>query len=177
MLPKSISFFKIIVIFFLLFEGSIAFAQQEIIRIKGTVIDAETKEALPFANVTFVGTTIGITTDFDGNYSLESQWGTDSIQVSYLGYETKKIKITKERRQTIDFELYSEAATLVTAVVTEKKGRYRKRNNPAVDLIRKVIKNKKNNRLEANDYYQYNCLLYTSPSPRDATLSRMPSSA
>ena len=156
MLPKSISFFKIIVIFFLLFEGSIAFAQQEIIRIKGTVIDAETKEALPFANVTFVGTTIGITTDFDGNYSLESQWGTDSIQVSYLGYETKKIKITKERRQTIDFELYSEAATLVTAVVTEKKGRYRKRNNPAVDLIRKVIKNKKNNRLEANDYYQYN---------------------
>ena len=23
----------------------------------------------------------------------------------------------------------------------------------------------------------YNCLLYTSPSPRDATLSRMPSSA
>ena len=25
--------------------------------------------------------------------------------------------------------------------------------------------------------YHYNCLLYTSPSPRDATLSRMPSSA
>ena len=25
--------------------------------------------------------------------------------------------------------------------------------------------------------YRYNCLLYTSPSPRDATLSRMPSSA
>ena len=24
---------------------------------------------------------------------------------------------------------------------------------------------------------RYNCLLYTSPSPRDATLSRMPSSA
>ena len=26
-------------------------------------------------------------------------------------------------------------------------------------------------------FYQYICLLYTSPSPRDATLSRMPSSA
>ena len=27
------------------------------------------------------------------------------------------------------------------------------------------------------DGHVYNCLLYTSPSPRDATLSRMPSSA
>ena len=27
------------------------------------------------------------------------------------------------------------------------------------------------------DGYPQNCLLYTSPSPRDATLSRMPSSA
>jgi len=156
MLPKSISFVKIIFIFFLLLEGSMVFAQQDMVRIKGTVIDADTKEPLPFANVTFVGTTIGITTDFDGKYSLESQWGTDSIQVSYLGYESKRVAITKDRRQTIDFELYSEAATLVTAVVTEKKGRYRKRNNPAVELIRKVIKNKKNNRLEANDYYEYN---------------------
>ena len=28
-----------------------------------------------------------------------------------------------------------------------------------------------------NDVQSYPCLLYTSPSPRDATLSRMPSSA
>ena len=31
--------------------------------------------------------------------------------------------------------------------------------------------------LESDDQQLYNCLLYTSPSPRDATLSRMPSSA
>ena len=30
---------------------------------------------------------------------------------------------------------------------------------------------------EAASFEQYSCLLYTSPSPRDATLSRMPSSA
>ena len=28
-----------------------------------------------------------------------------------------------------------------------------------------------------DDKHNYSCLLYTSPSPRDATLSRMPSSA
>ena len=33
------------------------------------------------------------------------------------------------------------------------------------------------NRLHPENYRTYNCLLYTSPSPRDATLSRMPSSA
>ena len=32
-------------------------------------------------------------------------------------------------------------------------------------------------RIEADNYDLYLCLLYTSPSPRDATLSRMPSSA
>ena len=31
--------------------------------------------------------------------------------------------------------------------------------------------------LNATEWEQYICLLYTSPSPRDATLSRMPSSA
>ncbi|MEM8906664.1 MAG: DUF5686 family protein, partial [Bacteroidota bacterium] len=39
--------------------------------------------------------------------------------------------------------------------VKAKKGRYRKKNNPAVELIRKVIKNKKKNRLESFDYYEY----------------------
>ena len=42
-------------------------------------------------------------------------------------------------------------------------------------LLNKKPTNKKIE--ELNNLLPHNCLLYTSPSPRDATLSRMPSSA
>ena len=42
-------------------------------RVRGKVIDAETGEVLPLANVFFKGTTIGVTTDFEGTYYLETR--------------------------------------------------------------------------------------------------------
>lgn len=151
---KPITFNNIFLCFLLIFIGTSSFAQN-MVKIKGVVIDAETKEPLPFANIAFAGTSVGTTTDFDGVYSIESQWGTDSLVASYLGYDSKIIKITDEKRQTVDFELVSTQHQLVEVEVTAKKRRYRKRNNPAVELIRKVIKNKKYNRLEAYDYYEH----------------------
>ena len=49
-----------------------------------------------------------------------------------------------------------------------------KSKNQALQLIAKHIKKDKNDILKANSI---DCLLYTSPSPRDRTRSRMPSSA
>ena len=40
-----------------------------------------------------------------------------------------------------------------------------------------MSKSKKSKKDPLDNIKDYNCLLYTSPSPRDATLSRMPSSA
>ena len=62
--------------------------KQKMTKVKGKVIDAETKEPLPFANIAFVGTTVGTTSDFDGNYFIESQWASDKIMISYLGYKS-----------------------------------------------------------------------------------------
>ncbi|MEM1319342.1 MAG: DUF5686 family protein [Bacteroidota bacterium] len=128
---------------------------QDFTKVKGVVIDAETKEPLPFVNVGFAGTTIGTTTDFDGNYELESQYGSDQIFASFLGYESDTIKIELGKKQKVDFALQSTALNLNTVTVTAEKRRYRKRNNPAVELMRKVIKNKKKNRLESLDYYEH----------------------
>jgi len=56
--------------------------------------------------------------------------------------------IKLKKSQTIDFKLASNQITLVTAEVKAKKQRYRRKNNPAVELMKNVIRNKDNNRLE-----------------------------
>ncbi|PQJ77019.1 TonB-dependent receptor [Polaribacter glomeratus] len=57
--------------------------------LKGTLTDKETNnESLPFANVLIKGTTIGTTTDFDGNYSIKVPAGNHIVVFSFLGYKS-----------------------------------------------------------------------------------------
>lgn len=66
----------------LLFSSTI-FAQS---KITGTVIDADLNAPLPGANVIEKGTTNGVSTDFDGNFTLTTQAVSGQIVVSYVGY-------------------------------------------------------------------------------------------
>jgi TonB-linked SusC/RagA family outer membrane protein len=69
-----------------------SFAQSD--QVSGTVLDSETKDPLPGATVLVKGTTIGTTTDFDGNFSLSDISVNSTLVVSYLGYTDTEIKIT-----------------------------------------------------------------------------------
>ena len=130
-------------------------SSKKLTRIKGTVIDKDTKEPLPFVAIAFPGTNIGTTTDFDGFFEIATQWGTETIEVSYIGYKTYTAKIKLGERQEVNIALESESLNLQEVTVKAKKKRYRKKNNPAVDLMRKVIANRKENRLSNFDYYEY----------------------
>jgi hypothetical protein len=128
---------------------------QKFTRVKGKVFDANSKEPLPFVNIAFKGTNVGMTTDFNGSFNLESKWASDTLQVSYVGYDTEYIPVIMGKTQTIDVELKETGTTLETVTITAKKKRYRKKNNPAVELIRKVIDNKDRNRIEGQEYYEF----------------------
>ena len=128
---------------------------QELTKVKGTIIDSQTKEPLAFVNVSFIGTTVGTTTDADGKYLLQTQWASQQLQASFLGYKPDTVSIEIGTSQVINFELESSSALLETVTVSSKKKRYRKKNNPAVDLIRKVMANRDRNRLKGQDYYEY----------------------
>ena len=128
---------------------------EELTRIRGIVIDAKTKEPLPFVSVVFVGKNIGTITDYKGAYSIETQWASNKIQASFLGYYKQEKAITLKRNQVIDFQLEPKSIELNEVEITAKKLRYRNKDNLAVDLIRKVIENKDNNRKEKLDYYEY----------------------
>ncbi len=138
-----------------LIVASLSVSAQKMTVVKGTVIDAETKEPLPLVNIAFVNTSIGTTSDFDGKFVLESKWATDSIIVSYVGYKSQKLPITLHERQVVHVALVPFALSLKTVEIKAKRKGYKRRGNPAVEIMKKVIANKDKNRLEALGYYEY----------------------
>jgi hypothetical protein len=122
--------------------------------IEGKVTDAETGDPIPFASVYFQGTTIGVPTDFDGFYRIKGEAKSDTLVVSYIGYETKTKAYQKGVTQTINFQLNPEATALSDFVVTAGKV-----ENPAFDILRQVMDHKPMNdkrRLAAYEFDSYN---------------------
>ncbi|HTD98313.1 MAG TPA: DUF5686 family protein [Mucilaginibacter sp.] len=147
-------YIKIFVLTLFLFSSSIAFAQ--ITKVSGTVTDAKTKQTLPFVSVSFVKSTIGVSSDDQGTYALESATPYSQIKVSYVGYKPLILTITPGKEQVLNIRLFTEDQQLNEVVIKSgKKARYRNKDNPAVELIRQVIAHKDENRPESYSYVQY----------------------
>lgn len=88
--------------------------------IAGTVSDASTQMALQFANVAIPGTTLGVSTDLDGEYSMKVAPGIYTLVASYIGYQSleKRVEVRSGEEARVDFELiYGEALEEVTVTV------------------------------------------------------------
>ncbi len=143
----------LIALLFTSFSLSTALGQR-MTSVKGQVLDAATNDALPFASVQFEGANLGTRTDIEGNFYIEvEESGLTSIKVVYVGYTTQvlPIKAGEANRLTV---LMEETATGLQEV-TVKVEKYRNRGNPAVELIKKVIEHKDQNRKEGLDSYQF----------------------
>jgi len=126
--------------------------------VRGKVYDAKTKQPLPFVDVTFKGTYVGASTDLDGEYKIKTKNPSDTLMATFVGYKTSYKLIAQEDRQKLDFYLEEEGVIGDEITIVAKKQRYRKKNNPAVELINKVIANKDRNKIEAQAYYNYSSL-------------------
>ncbi len=120
----------------------------QVTKIMGNVKDAETEEPIPFANIFFKGTTIGVTSDFDGNFSIETKTPSDTLVASVMGYEVQSVNIIQNRFQEILFELQPVNLDLPEVVILAGE-------NPAEILLRKIIENKKFNNKKEFEAYQY----------------------
>jgi TonB-linked SusC/RagA family outer membrane protein len=95
-----------------LVTGQLAFAQTTV---TGTVTDASNGTPLPTVNVLVQGTTVGTSTDLDGNYSITVPEGYDVLTFSYIGYITVNIPI--EGRSVINVGLAVDEVLLDDIVV------------------------------------------------------------
>jgi hypothetical protein len=123
--------------------------------IKGSVVDAKTGERLPFIAVFIKNTTIGTVTDYAGNYSLETTVNEGSIVFSSLGYSNETRPLSIGKTQIINIKLNPATYSIDEVVVRPPRRNYSNKNNPAVELIDKVIAKKSENRKEGSDYLQY----------------------
>ncbi|MBL7712558.1 MAG: carboxypeptidase-like regulatory domain-containing protein [Chitinophagaceae bacterium] len=140
-------------IIFLICSSVSLFAQSTFVN--GTVTDAKTNEPLSFVAVSFPGTTTGTVTDDEGRYSLKINGTPSQVRFSYTGYKTVNRKIDAGE-QTINISMTEDARTLKEITVKSgKQGRYRNKDNPAVELIREVIAHKESNRSKNYEYLAY----------------------
>ncbi len=137
---------KAILLFAAMLVQMLSIGQQT--KIMGTVTSENTNEPMPFVNIIFKGTNIGITSGFDGSYSIETKNPGDSLIASFVGYKKQTKPVSKGKFQYIDFRMVPENIELSTVVI--KAG-----ENPAEILLRKIIKNKQKNDPDQYDAYQY----------------------
>ncbi len=122
--------------------------------VKGFVRDAITKRAMPFVSVVFKNGK-GVSTGEDGSYSIETNNNKYTTLVfSYVGYLSASKAIAPGVLQNLDIFLEMNSS-LKEVVVKRGRGRYRNRNNPAVELIDQVIDNKEKNQITSYDYVQF----------------------
>lgn len=148
---RLISFLLLVVSFSF---STISFAQ-DVTKVRGKVYDANTGEVISFATVSFRGTSIGESTDDNGEYSIDTRFATDTIECSFLGYKSQYRVIKQFEKQTIDFALQDETLKLNTVDIIAKKRKYSKKNNPALELAKKITKNKNQNWLKGLPFYQH----------------------
>ncbi|MCB0443883.1 MAG: TonB-dependent receptor [Flavobacterium sp.] len=91
---------KLKFLFCILFFSTTLLAQKG--TISGTLTDKDmNNEPLPFANVQLKGTSVGTTSDENGNFSLNVEPGNHTLQLSFLGYETIEVPVTIKENQTV----------------------------------------------------------------------------
>tara|TARA_R110002072_G_scaffold4384_15_gene30790 strand:- start:2665 stop:5145 length:2481 start_codon:yes stop_codon:yes gene_type:complete len=108
---------------------------------------------VPFANVLFKDSNKGTITDENGRFYIESDSNYDTLVISFVGYQTKEI--TLEKRTTYEMKIVLEEESAQLNEVVLFSGKLSKKNNPAIDILRKIWENRRENGVKKFKQYSY----------------------
>jgi hypothetical protein len=145
---KRATFMKHFLLFFVVFSSFLAQAQM---RVGGIVLD-ESGAPVAFANVLFKNSTEGTITNDDGRFYMESDRNYEAIVVSFIGYQPEEIALPNRVNFNLQITLV-EGEQLDEVVVYV--GKQSKKDNPAIDILRKIWAKKRVNGLRMFRNYQY----------------------
>ena len=145
------------------------FSNSIIAQIRGIVTDSLTNEPIPYISVYYEGKGVGSITDLDGKFKVETRKGWNSLTFSAVGYATKVVPIVPGVTKQLNVKLASSDIQLEEVVIKPKKEKYSRKNNPAVELMRKVIEMKSAQKLEEHDFYQFRKYQKITMSLNDVT--------
>ena len=124
-------------------------------QLRGYIIDEATGDSIPYASAIYRGHNVAVASNINGQFTIARHEGW-VLTFSAVGYVSKSITITASTKQNFNVKLKPDTKALKEVVVKTKRKRYSRKNNPAVELMKKVVEAKKRTDLDNRDYYQYN---------------------
>ena len=124
-------------------------------QVRGVVTDSVSRERLPYVSISYNNKGVGHT-DNNGDFYVRIPDGCQTLTFSSVGYKSKTVTLEPvDGKKTLNVQLIPDNVMLKEMVVRPRRERYRKKDNPAIVMMRKVLAAKQRNRLEDNDYYRY----------------------
>ena len=123
--------------------------------ITGVVADEENGDIIPHPALQYEHNGKATAGDASGRFSIPRH-NDEYLTISAVGYKTLRILIGPNTPDEVQITLKPETKHLKGVTVNAKRGKYSRKNNPAVELMKRVIAAKKRTDLDNHDYYQYN---------------------
>ncbi len=124
-------------------------------KITGVVVDDNTGDSIPFASAVYKGHHVMVSGDKSGTFSIDRHNGW-YLTFSAVGYKPLKVMVSENSPSFMRITLKPENNQLQNVVVKKKREKYSRKDNPAVELMKRVIAAKRKTKLDNCDYYQYN---------------------
>ena len=137
---------KILFLFYSLFFVLLMQAQTKV----GGVVYDDLKQTVPYASVCFKGTRECVTTDENGKFYIQSDANHTAIVVSYIGFDPKEVRLDKAVTYGLKISF---GAVKELAEIKVYGGKTSKKNNPALDILRKIWEKKRSNGLYKFNQY------------------------
>lgn len=142
---------KNILILLLLILAQAAGAQT----ITGVVVEESTGDTIPFPSVQYKKEKIATSGNAYGRFSIKRLNG-EKLTFSAVGYQELTILIGPNTPSEMKITLKTDTKQLKGVTVKTKRSKYSRKNNQAVELMKRVIAAKKRTDLANHDYYQFN---------------------
>ena len=145
--------------------------------ITGVVVDEKTGETIPYPSILYKEEKTAVSGDESGHFSI-LRHNDEYLTFSAVGYKTLNILIGPNTPDTMRITLKQETKQLKAVTIRSKRGKYSRKNNPAVELMKRVIEAKKRTDLANHDYYQYSkyqkiTLAFNDINPADLESEKM----
>ena len=143
-------------------------------KITGIIIDASTGDSLALAGVTYKERKISTIADLDGKFTIARINGA-TLTFTCMGFKEETVNVTKATPGRLTIKLKPDTKQLNEVVIKAERKRYVRKDNPAVELMKRVIEAKKETRLENHDYFMYNKYQKLSMSLNDVKVKEQDS--
>jgi hypothetical protein len=114
----------------------------ERVKLEGTIVDAQTGEALPAAHLIIKDTYTGTITNADGAFEITAPTLPVTLVARFIGYES--VEITVHEQKTLIIQMQPAVVNMDAVIITEE--------DPAVYIMEKVIESKQQWRSNLNRY-------------------------